>query len=384
MPMHLVSRLAVELSVAVVVVVAHRAHIKAGDIDTYHPDHHHDHAPPALTFFGPSHDNQVVVNATLLAQQGNSTGPGWTAESCAQSCLSFNGGDGCIAFSISSGSPPEADWCNLSGWATTYAVVSYGSSATRSRSGSEPVTVNGNSGTAAYYFRKLRIDKTPVQPVVSYTLDVPDTGVYLAANTAFRAAYDANVQYLLGYAVDDMLYWFRKRAGVAEPPGQSWGWDNGMVDKPYGLRGSVAGTFLMGTGGSLRWQKPQQQKQQVQRQFDASSFATATSDDNELQSMLRSVVEGIADNVVKEGDTTGSVLKRWWCCMCVWSWRWTDTDVFLSHTMNDVQVRYGVPRQRVPHARESQLRDVMGDSRFAGSRSRTTRAVRSGSGVAAR
>lgn len=50
-----------------------------------------------------------------------------------------------------------------------------------------------------------------------------------------------------------MLYWFRTRAGHKNVPGQSWGWDNGAVDAPFGLRGSVAGMFMMGSGGVVRW-----------------------------------------------------------------------------------------------------------------------------------
>ena len=51
-----------------------------------------------------------------------------------------------------------------------------------------------------------------------------------------------------------MLHWFRRRAGESNPPGQNWGWDNSGVDAPEGLRGSVAGAFLMGAGGIVRWQ----------------------------------------------------------------------------------------------------------------------------------
>ena len=46
---------------------------------------------------------------------------------------------------------------------------------------------------------------------------------------------------------------FRIRAGNPDPPGQNWGWDAGGPDAPVGLKGSVAGGFLMGAGGALRW-----------------------------------------------------------------------------------------------------------------------------------
>ena len=87
----------------------------------------------------------------------------------------------------------------------------------------------------------------------------------------------SNLGYLSQFPVDDILYWFRQRAGYPNPPNaSSWGWDGHTepmesaghthphvvaakpppgrnVDGPFGLRGSVAGAFLMGSGGVTRW-----------------------------------------------------------------------------------------------------------------------------------
>lgn len=75
----------------------------------------------------------------------------------------------------------------------------------------------------------------------------------LRAHRPLGLGFNTNLEYLRQYPVDDVLYWFRKRAGEASPPGQNWGWDNVGPDEPYGLRGSVAGLFMMGAGGATRW-----------------------------------------------------------------------------------------------------------------------------------
>ena len=57
-------------------------------------------------------------------------------------------------------------------------------------------------------------------------------------------------RYLLKYSVDDLLYNFRKRAGIPQPPGAKCvGWDC----RTDWIEGSLAGLFLMGAGGHLRW-----------------------------------------------------------------------------------------------------------------------------------
>ena len=71
----------------------------------------------------------------------------------------------------------------------------------------------------------------------------------------FAQAFDANIEYLMRTfsSADNLLYWFRARAGQKNPKGaRSLGWDRSGPDQPYGLKGSIAGLFMMGSGGVLR------------------------------------------------------------------------------------------------------------------------------------
>ena len=89
---------------------------------------------------------------------------------------------------------------------------------------------------ATYFFRELSRNRTAVHQLVPFREQTPTGGVVLRGGL-LGSAFERNQVYLAGYQVDDMLYWFRKRNGTLDPPGQSYGWDNGQVDKPYGLRG---------------------------------------------------------------------------------------------------------------------------------------------------
>lgn len=86
-----------------------------------------------------------------------------------------------------------------------------------------------------------------------------------------RDAFSANIDFLLGHEADDVLYFFRERAGDENPPGQCFGWDGG-------LRGSVSGLFMMGSGGVLRWEEH-----------------------DELRARLQAVVKGIAQSQEPSG-----------------------------------------------------------------------------------
>jgi hypothetical protein len=58
-----------------------------------------------------------------------------------------------------------------------------------------------------------------------YKLDVPTSGVELTGGP-FETAFVTNLAYLGQFPVDDILYWFRERAGATQPAGAtSWGWD---------------------------------------------------------------------------------------------------------------------------------------------------------------
>jgi len=115
-----------------------------------------------------------------------------------------------------------------------------------------PQVVVAPAGTS-YYFRVLPRNDTRAAAALVYSLDVPVRGVRLHNDSDFGRRFAINIQYLSQFPLDDLLYWFRRRAGERSPPGQNWGWDDHGPDQPYGLRGSVAGLFMMGAGGTLRW-----------------------------------------------------------------------------------------------------------------------------------
>ena len=90
-----------------------------------------------------------------------------------------------------------------------------------------------------------------------------------AAGGMMRAMFDTNLVYLLQYDVDDMLFPFRARAGVPQPPGAAcFGWDC----PADWIEGSTAALFLMGAGNYLRWEEHAQ-----------------------LRAMMDAVVAGIAE-----------------------------------------------------------------------------------------
>lgn len=189
--------------------------------------HHQQQADPLATF-APPHFGEKIANATLFSVDALSN-----VSACAQRCL--DAGQACIAFTwhpVERPGVPSA--CIGSGWSPRYAI-------------------DAAAPSVACYTRLRHSNVSSVRPAIEYALTVPTTGVELHGGPLANA-FQANVQYLLQIPVDDMLHWFRRRAGESSPPGQNWGWDNSGVDAPEGLRGSVAGAFLMGAGGIVRWQ----------------------------------------------------------------------------------------------------------------------------------
>ncbi|MDR3229607.1 MAG: glycoside hydrolase family 127 protein [Puniceicoccales bacterium] len=81
---------------------------------------------------------------------------------------------------------------------------------------------------------------------------VPTRDITMAADSLFARALNKNVGYLLAaFSNDHMLFPFRERFGVKNPPDdapQVKFWD-------LDLRGSNAGRFMMGAGNTLRWVK---------------------------------------------------------------------------------------------------------------------------------
>ena len=172
-----------------------------------------------LTAFAAPHFGEKIVNATLFIAVGTLS----NASACAQRCL--DAGSACIAFTWHPEHPEAPSTCVGSSWSPRYAIDAAGPS-------------------VAHYPRLRRSNTSAVRPAIEYALAVPTAGVEFHSGP-LADAFQANVQYLLQMPVDDMLHWFRRRAGESHPPGQNYGWDNSGVDAPEGLRGSVAGAFLM-------------------------------------------------------------------------------------------------------------------------------------------
>lgn len=142
-------------------------------------------------------------------------------EACASICLAHAE---CISFNLC-----DSSKCGLSGWNASY-------------------TLNSAAKACSVYHRIVPRNDTRVEPVLSWKLSSPPGNVTLGPSGVLGAATLANIDYLLWHEVDDLLFFFRQRVGAPNPPGaQCFGWDGG-------LRGSVAGAFLMGAAGFLRWQ----------------------------------------------------------------------------------------------------------------------------------
>jgi hypothetical protein len=184
-------------------------------------------AADPLASFGLPHINQTVVNATLVLFSNVTD-----KNACASSCLGLPQQPRCIGFALI---PVTAGFdCFTLGWSQTYTVIK-------------------NITGASYYSRLIDRDDRPVVPALTFALETPTSGIILDSSSLFARYHALNRIYLSQFPVDDMLYWFRIRAGNPNPPGQSYGWDNAGFEGGYGLKGSVAGAFLMGAGGHVRW-----------------------------------------------------------------------------------------------------------------------------------
>ena len=184
-----------------------------------------------LSSFGSPHVNQTVANATLATFPNVAD-----AAACATECLNLPPLPRCIGFSVTPSTSNESSGlnCVTLGWSQTYTVVK-------------------NSSGAVYYSRLIDRDDRPVVPALVYSLETPTTGITLEPSSLFARFQSLNRVYLSQFPVDDMLYWFRIRNGEPNPPGNSYGWDNAGFEGGYGLKGSVAGAFMMGAGGHVRW-----------------------------------------------------------------------------------------------------------------------------------
>ena len=104
--------------------------------------------------------------------------------------------------------PPGAQLCALSGYSRTFSYVN-------------------ETGTGLTYYQRLQPrNDAPAPRAIPYALNPPTGGVALNGGV-LGAASDAAVKYLLNhYTVDNLLFNFRKRAGLPQPPGaKCMGWD---------------------------------------------------------------------------------------------------------------------------------------------------------------
>jgi hypothetical protein len=163
-----------------------------------------------------------------------------TLDLCAKACLKQ--GAGCIAFNWVSESPSGGGLCELSGWGSDFAVWS-------------------NQTNSVYFAKSLPRNDSAASATVMYKLDVPQSGVEITGGP-FLTAFSTNLMYLNQFPIEDMLYWFRHRAGVDNPAGAtSWGWDGhaepGGHGKPHShSHGHGAAALAVEAGHCNPWGDP--------------------------------------------------------------------------------------------------------------------------------
>ena len=145
--------------------------------------------------FGPPVQGIAIVNSTVVLRTTVKSN-----QACGAECVKT---PGCIAITWY----PSQSKCVGSGWSNWYTM--------------EPVA----SPSTVTYTRIRHLDKASVVPEIEMALTVPTYGVQLQAGGLFKNAFDANVEYLMQFPADDLLFWFRKRKGLPTGDGSSWGWD---------------------------------------------------------------------------------------------------------------------------------------------------------------
>ena len=188
------------------------------------------------------------------------------AADCAADCTTM---PDCVSFNLCTNG--SALVCGVSGWSMAYVPTS--------------------ASTCSWYRRVVPRNDAPISQAVPWQVHTPTRDVDIASGP-LHDAFTGNVDtYLRVRDPLDMLFFFAKRAGVTNPPGQCFGWDEW-------IKGSAAGNFLMGTGRSLQWV-----------------------DDPLLRANAQTVVDGIKEyaevSVVRRGvavfDPLRAVTGRWQC-----------------------------------------------------------------------
>jgi hypothetical protein len=178
-----------------------------------------------LDAFLPPQQGTVALNADIVSPLNVSA-----IDDCATLCLAT---PGCIHINIcqiNGAAPPFR--CGVGGYSRTYVVEA--------------------ASTCSYYQRLLPRNDSRIHQVVEWKLSVPTGNVTLHGGPLLAAA-DAGIDFLLtNFPVDDLLFNFRQRAGLPQPPGAHCiGWDCTV----NWVEGSLAAMFLMGAGGHLRWRE---------------------------------------------------------------------------------------------------------------------------------
>lgn len=173
-------------------------------------------AVPTDSFLAPL-VGKTAANATLQSLTASSP------DQCAQSCLLLAG---CLSFNYCTGSGSSNN-CDLSGWNVAYTPVD-------------------TSSSCSLYQRIRPRNDGPVTQAVPWLLQVPTGNVSVRSGPLSAGFYGNLNNYLLVRDPLDMLFFFAKRAGVSNPAGQCFGWDEW-------IKGSATGNYLMGAGGALRF-----------------------------------------------------------------------------------------------------------------------------------
>jgi DUF1680 family protein len=149
--------------------------------------------------------------------------------------------------------------------------------------------------------------------------DAPADGVALGESGLFRESMDKHTTYLLADAkLDDMVFRFRKLAGVEKPPGELRGWENTFP--------AHAAQFLMGAGNTLRWGGNAQLRQRMNQVIDA--LKACRTPDGMLAAPAAAGEEGYSfmllahglDAAARAGNRDAyELLAAWakWYCQCV-------------------------------------------------------------------
>jgi|GEM_PF-6212993 len=167
----------------------------------------------------------------------------------------------------------------------------------------------GNPATAPM----LTSDPKTWKPV-SNIVTGPARGVSLGEQGLFRAAMERHTAYLLSDAnLDDMMFRFRKTAGIENPPGEAHGWE-----KTYP---AYAAQFLIGAGNTLRWGENAELRRRMNELIEAiKSCKTADG--------LLAGPHGIMAapyGSAEEGYDSAPERRRW---LIIQSLSWTLTAVF--------------------------------------------------------